>query len=253
VILLLGYAHAWAPPSPLTPSEPATRCFVNFGFSQFPKWLGCAMAVHETLAGSLIAAAGALFGAWLAFSRLKDQITLLEKQIVIEQGKAKEEQHKTEILERAYVIVEPLGIEPRPCNIVGHVRCRNVGHLPARDFQISPVRMKWVHADLIENEKPIDVDTEQYKQPIPIKGGLPVGTSDLLTATDLQQVEDRQGYLLVWGKATYMDGFHPSPRFIRFCHRYPCVRRQGDQATGYKIARDISGIISTEMVRTERS
>jgi hypothetical protein len=96
--------------------------------------------------------------------------------------------------------------------------------------------LRSLHADLIEDEDPPDVDTEPYKQPIPIKGGLPVGTSDLLTATDFQQVADRQGYLIVWGKATYMDGFHPSPRSIRFCHRYPCVRRQGDQATGYKIA-----------------
>jgi hypothetical protein len=43
-------------------------------FIHFPRWLGCAMSAHETLAGGLVAAAGALFGAWLAFSAIQDQI-----------------------------------------------------------------------------------------------------------------------------------------------------------------------------------
>ncbi len=47
--------------------------------SQFPKWLGCAIATHEALAGSLIAAGGVLFGAWLAFVGLQDQIGLARK------------------------------------------------------------------------------------------------------------------------------------------------------------------------------
>jgi hypothetical protein len=37
------------------------------------------MASHETLAGGLIAAAAALFGAWLAFSGLKEQIAISER------------------------------------------------------------------------------------------------------------------------------------------------------------------------------
>jgi hypothetical protein len=104
------------------------------------------MATYEVLAGGLIAAAGALFGAWLAFSGLKEQIGL--------------EQENIRILQRAYISVEPLGIEPFyssggvPDNVVGHVQCRNVGHLPARDFQMSRVRMKWVAPDLIEDETP---------------------------------------------------------------------------------------------------
>jgi hypothetical protein len=37
-------------------------------------WIGCVMGAHETLAGGLIAAVGALFGAWLAFSAVQEQI-----------------------------------------------------------------------------------------------------------------------------------------------------------------------------------
>src|SRR6266566_1762120 len=58
VILLLAFAHAWAPP---TIDGQGARCFVDLAHSKFPMWLGCVMAVNETLAGGLIAAAGALF------------------------------------------------------------------------------------------------------------------------------------------------------------------------------------------------
>jgi hypothetical protein len=37
------------------------------------------MAAHETLAGGLIAAAAALFAAWLAFRGLKEQIAISEQ------------------------------------------------------------------------------------------------------------------------------------------------------------------------------
>jgi hypothetical protein len=43
-------------------------------FTHFPLWLGCTITAHETLAGGLVAAAGALFSAWLAFSAVQDQI-----------------------------------------------------------------------------------------------------------------------------------------------------------------------------------
>jgi hypothetical protein len=71
-IALLAFAAAWTP-------ETMPRCFADFAHSQFPKWLGCAFATHETLAGGLFAAGGALFGAWLAFVGLQDQIGLAQK------------------------------------------------------------------------------------------------------------------------------------------------------------------------------
>jgi hypothetical protein len=42
--------------------------------AQFPKWIGCVLANHETLSGSLIAAAGALFAAWIAWRAIMAQI-----------------------------------------------------------------------------------------------------------------------------------------------------------------------------------
>ena len=71
-IALLAFTTAWTPLG-------SPRCFTDIAHSQFPKWLGCAIATHETLAGSLIAAGGALFAAWLAFVGLQDQIGLARK------------------------------------------------------------------------------------------------------------------------------------------------------------------------------
>lgn len=41
---------------------------------KFPKWLGCTLASHESLAGGLIAVGGALFAGWLAWTAVQDQI-----------------------------------------------------------------------------------------------------------------------------------------------------------------------------------
>lgn len=70
VIGVLGFAHAWYLPK----EADAPHCFATFATSQFPKWLGCAMAAHENLAGGLIGAAGALFAAWIAFTTVQRQM-----------------------------------------------------------------------------------------------------------------------------------------------------------------------------------
>jgi hypothetical protein len=93
--------------------------------------------------------------------------------------------------------------------------------------------MKWVADDRIENEVPTDVEVERYEQAVPIQATVTAGTSGL-SPEDLRRVADKKGYLLVWGKATYTDGFKTS-RFIKFCHRYPCVDCTGDQEKGYTI------------------
>lgn len=53
----------------------ARKCVSEFSV----RWLGCAMAVHETLAAGLLAAIGALLGAWLAFSAVQDQIGMAKE------------------------------------------------------------------------------------------------------------------------------------------------------------------------------
>jgi hypothetical protein len=71
IILVLAFAHAWAPE---VAPDLSKRCFESFKGAQWPKWIGCAMAAHENLAGGLIGAAGALFAAWLAYSVFQQQL-----------------------------------------------------------------------------------------------------------------------------------------------------------------------------------
>jgi hypothetical protein len=52
----------------------ARLCAPSIFEMQLPKWIGCAMATHEGLAGGLIAASGALFAAWLAWHAIMLQI-----------------------------------------------------------------------------------------------------------------------------------------------------------------------------------
>jgi hypothetical protein len=67
VVGLLGFVHASA-------TNPSAHCFAGFKHAQWPKWIGCAIAVHETLAGGLIGLAGVIFAAWLAYSGAQDQL-----------------------------------------------------------------------------------------------------------------------------------------------------------------------------------
>ncbi len=41
----------------------------------FPRWFGCVLYVHESLAAGLIAAAGALTAAWMAWTAVQQQIS----------------------------------------------------------------------------------------------------------------------------------------------------------------------------------
>src|SRR5262249_26842582 len=62
-------AHAWALPQP-----DRARCFETFSGAQWPKWIGCAMAQHESLAGGLVGLWAALSAALLAYWSIQEQI-----------------------------------------------------------------------------------------------------------------------------------------------------------------------------------
>jgi hypothetical protein len=56
------------------PIEEARWCAPSIWQSRWPKYLGCAMGVHEDLAAGLIGGAGALFAAWIAWEAVQEQI-----------------------------------------------------------------------------------------------------------------------------------------------------------------------------------
>jgi hypothetical protein len=67
VVGLLSFADTYA-------INEGKRCAPSIAKSQWPMYLGCAMATHEDLAAGLIGGAGALFAAWLAFTAVQEQI-----------------------------------------------------------------------------------------------------------------------------------------------------------------------------------
>ncbi|MGE3145754.1 MAG: hypothetical protein AB7K35_09225 [Pseudorhodoplanes sp.] len=66
--------------------------------AKFPKWFGCVLASHETLAGSLIAFAGALFAGWLAWTAVQHQITA-ERELAVRQENATYDVVRSELRE----------------------------------------------------------------------------------------------------------------------------------------------------------
>jgi hypothetical protein len=80
---ILVFAEATAIP------DEAKRCAPSIWQSQWPRYLGCAMTAHEGLAGGLIAAAGALFAAWLALDAIQRQISRESERRKVEQAEAK--------------------------------------------------------------------------------------------------------------------------------------------------------------------
>jgi hypothetical protein len=73
VVGILGFVHSAAL---LDPGK--ERCFRSVIHASWPKWIGCAMAAHENLAGGLLGGAGALFAAWLAWVGLQKQMRSAE-------------------------------------------------------------------------------------------------------------------------------------------------------------------------------
>jgi hypothetical protein len=76
IVLVLGLAQSASTGDKLcVPGLTELKLPMNF-----PRWLGCAMATHENLAGGLIGAAGALFAAWLAWQAVMRQINAVADQ-----------------------------------------------------------------------------------------------------------------------------------------------------------------------------
>jgi hypothetical protein len=60
IAVVLAFADTWMNEGPV--GALPRRCSL-----QFPKWFGCALANHESLAGAMIGAAGTVFAGWIAW------------------------------------------------------------------------------------------------------------------------------------------------------------------------------------------
>jgi hypothetical protein len=131
----------------------------------------------------------------------------------------------TEILQRAYVSVEPGEISSttvgRP---LAHVDFKNVGHLPASDFQ-------WFLELTPSNDehfRPPEIADDKLRA----AGVLPIGTRIRRGSPDVRVATEK--FLYAWGRVTYSDGFG-NCRFTNFCHRYNTARREASTDANYLV------------------
>ena len=128
----------------------------------------------------------------------------------------------TRILQRAYLSVEPQGIEWRGLegDFIGQVVFRNVGKLPAIEF-VSVVKKIEVHDADWATPYLTDADLPLWiTSVIPIGAEVPQGSGGI-SLEEVRQAEiSGDKYLYVFSRAKFKDGFD-TERYVNFCHRYP--------------------------------
>jgi hypothetical protein len=134
---------------------------------------------------------------------------------------------ETRIIQRAYVAVRSLGINPFlsdkgtvPDQIVGHVAFVNVGRLPARNLSVERALIKWDASDELDETNLTVTQSPTMTIVLPPGTEMRHGTHPL-PASEL----DKPGSIYVYGRIDYIDGFNVK-RHTRFCHRYPCIRHK---------------------------
>src|SRR5690242_12313543 len=135
------------------------------------------------------------------------------------------------ILQRAYIAVEPLGIQQikNGSDLIGHVGLKNAGRLPARKVSWF-INIRFGHSG---EERDDFFPLEFGKGNIVIAPGavatrsseLRVKVQALNEFSGVGRDRERSTYLYVWGAVEYDDGFG-TMRTIKFCHRYNWINRK---------------------------
>jgi hypothetical protein len=146
-------------------------------------------------------------------------------------GVGRQQVADTRILQRAYVSVEPQGIEwiiPQR-QFIGQVVFKNVGKLPATEFD-SVVKKIEVHDAEWKAPSLTDADLPGFIGVIPIGAEAPQGSA-AITPSEVEQAQvSGDKYLYVFGRAKFKDGFG-SDRHVNFCHRYPWAKADAPTPT----------------------
>ena len=135
---------------------------------------------------------------------------------------------------RAYVSVEPLGITEYAGHnlLVGRLKVRNIGKIPARDVSIYST----IALDADPARRDFAIGTPRISPTVLHPGakmeftsyeGYPIPADQL----DRDEPLKLAGYLYVWGEVLYTDDFHTTG-WTSFCHRYSCEMfgASGDKA-----------------------
>jgi hypothetical protein len=141
---------------------------------------------------------------------------------------ARSQRNDLRAIQRAYISAEPGGLHPlwgekrEEHWVIGHVKFRNGGRMPARNF-------RWYATiacdeNSLREEFPIPSVSEFEGTTIIAPGSaMKFGTKELKLP--------ESGWIYVWGAYTYDDGFD-ADQFARFCHRYnrKALRKEMDKS-----------------------
>lgn len=130
---------------------------------------------------------------------------------------SKRQAELTEILERAFITVEPRGVKGIHDNrAIGQVEMRNSGGLPATAIRWN-IRME---IDRDKMRKIFDIaepDIGDSTNLLAPNATMPRFVAEKLKRT--VELTSNGAALYIWGKVYYLDGFG-NQRWTRFCHRY---------------------------------
>lgn len=164
-------------------------------------------------AGEFVVAASAVFIGLLALLLLG----AIHQLWLALRDTARAQKRDSEIVQRAYLSVYPLGINPFDASSYaeGHIGIRNVGHLPAQ-------KVRWFIAVTPSS------DNRRAHFPIGAFSGSNVvhATSEMrqwgrapISPQEFQNFLQNNLWIYVWGVIHYDDGFG-NERHTNFCHRY---------------------------------
>ena len=108
VVFILAFAHAFAH----LKDHNITSCFAEgFGKAQWPGWIGCAIAAHESLAAGLISSAVAILGAVIAADAVWQQIKHTRQQIKDNRQKIQDGDDRRDLLAKQRLELERTNIQ----------------------------------------------------------------------------------------------------------------------------------------------
>ncbi len=146
----------------------------------------------------------------------------------------------TRILQRAYLSVEPGGINQfldgthrLACDIV----MRNAGNLPATNVAWYITREIAVEG----KKRGFTIAAREGKIVLPPKAFARKGSKNCLNRSEVlanknPKGTDTQCWVYVWGQVDYLDGFN-NRRFVKFCHRYNIGASNSEGAIGVRAGR----------------
>jgi hypothetical protein len=164
-----------------------------------------------------------IFTLWLALATIVLAVSTIGLWIV-SVGAGNRQSRETQILQRAYISVEPGGIRPYQGEGENRIACDvvivNAGNLPARNIKWL-IKRKYsysaIDADFKVDPDKLDGDIVLAPKAHARKGA---------PATSRQELNEKQrgaepdkAWLYIWGRVSYHDGFR-ADRWIEFCHRY---------------------------------